>query len=57
MGAVVEAAGVDGSLEKVDEMPVEPSGEVAVGVEDGNFVGWNARSRGRERNASAPSSQ
>ena len=37
-GVVVEAACVDGSLEEVDDVAVEPGGEVAVGIEDWQVV-------------------
>ena len=41
-GVVVEATGVDGSLEDDDDVTVEPGCEVPVGVEDGHVVGGYA---------------
>ncbi len=50
-GVFVEAAGVEEALGEGVDGAVEPGGEVAVGVEDGDLVGGDAEGRGRGRSA------
>jgi hypothetical protein len=53
-GVLVELAGVDGALEKGDDAAVKPGGEVAIGVEEGDVAGGDARSRDGNKSEESP---